>query len=179
MRTSALRLSVVYAASFATALVALVFVIYLLTARYINAEVDTVIERDARGMLDAYGRSGTRGIISELNLRASTFSRINAVYLLTDSEGFVIAGNLPAWPVMRGREGPWVEFEIELREGGVETDRPVKAVKAARSRHMIGVEDGEVVPSCFEFSRRHFRVVSSLDRDTKVSLPRSKFSLTS
>ena len=128
MRTSALRLSVVYAASFATALVALVFVIYLLTARYINAEVDTVIERDARGMLDAYGRSGTRGIISELNLRASTFSRINAVYLLTDSEGFVIAGNLPAWPVMRGREGPWVEFEIELREGGVETDRPVRAM---------------------------------------------------
>jgi signal transduction histidine kinase len=128
VRTSALRLSVVYAASFATALVALVFVIYLLTARYINAEVDTVIERDARGMLAAYGRSGARGIISELNMRASTFSRINAVYLLTDSEGFVIAGNLPAWPVMQRREGPWVEFEIELREGGFETDRPVRAM---------------------------------------------------
>jgi signal transduction histidine kinase len=128
VRTSALRLSVVYAASFAAALVALVFVIYLLTTRFINTEVDTVIERDALGMLDAYGRSGARGIISELNLRASTFSRINAVYLLTDSEGFVIAGNLQAWPVMRGRDGRWVEFEIELREGGLETDRPVRAM---------------------------------------------------
>lgn len=128
MRTSALRLSVVYAASFAVALVALVFVIYLLTARYINAEVDTVIERDALGMLDAYGRGGTRGIISEINLRASTFSRINAVYLLADNEGFVIAGNLPAWPVMKRRDDRWVEFEIELREGGVETDRPVRAM---------------------------------------------------
>ena len=85
MRTSALRLSVVYAASFAAALVALVFFIYLLTARFINAEVDTVIERDALGILDAYGRSGTRGIVGELNLRANTLSRINAVYLLTEN----------------------------------------------------------------------------------------------
>ena len=128
MRTSALRLSVVYAASFAAALVALVFVIYLLTTRFINTEVDAVIERDALGLLEAYGRSGTPGIISELNLRASTFSRINAVYLLTDGEGFVIAGNLPAWPMMRGRDGRWAEFEIELREGGIETDRPVRAL---------------------------------------------------
>lgn len=128
MRTSALRLSVVYAASFAAALVALVFVIYLSTTRFINAEVDTVIERDAMGLLEAYGRSGTRGIISELDLRERTFSRINAVYLLTDAEGFVIAGNLPAWPVMRGRDGRWVEFEIELREGGLVTGRPVRAM---------------------------------------------------
>jgi signal transduction histidine kinase len=128
VRTSALRLSVVYAASFAAALVALVFVIYLLTTRFINTEVDAVIERDALGLLEAYGRSGTPGIISELNLRASTFSRINAVYLLTDGEGFVIAGNLPAWPMMRGRDGRWAEFEIELREGGIETDRPVRAL---------------------------------------------------
>ncbi|MBL8201668.1 MAG: HAMP domain-containing histidine kinase [Chromatiales bacterium] len=127
MRTSALRLSVVYAASFAAALVALVFVIYLLTTRFIDAEVDTVIERDAMSILEAYGRSGTRGIVNELDLRERTFSRINAVYLLTDAEGFVIAGNLPAWPAMR-RDGRWVEFEIELREAGLETGRPVRAM---------------------------------------------------
>jgi signal transduction histidine kinase len=118
----------VYAASFATALVALVFVIYLLTTRFINTEVDTVIERDALSLLEAYGQSGTRGITSELILRAGTFSRINAVYLLADSEGFVIAGNLPAWPVMQGHDGRWVEFEIEMREGGLETGRPVRAM---------------------------------------------------
>jgi signal transduction histidine kinase len=143
VRTSALRLSVVYAASFAAALVALVFVIYLLTTRFINSEVDTVIERDALSLLEAYGRAGTRGIISELDLRAGTFSRINAVYLLTDSEGFVIAGNLPAWPLMRGHDGPWVEFEIELREGGRETGRPVRAMvlePGAGLRLLVGTD---------------------------------------
>ncbi len=128
MRTSALRLSIVYAATFAVALVALVFSIYLLTTRFINTELDTVIERDARSLVDAYGRGGPRGLVGELNLRARTFSRINAVYLLADNEGFVIAGNLPAWPMMDGRDGSWVEFEIELREGGQEIRRPVRAV---------------------------------------------------
>lgn len=128
MRTSALRLSVVYAASFAAALVALVFVIYVFTTRFINSEVDTVIERDALSILEAYGRNGPRGITNELDLRERTFSRINAVYLLTDAEGFVIAGNLPAWPVMSDRSGPWVEFEIELREAGTVTRRPVRAM---------------------------------------------------
>ncbi|MDH4023200.1 MAG: HAMP domain-containing histidine kinase, partial [Gammaproteobacteria bacterium] len=99
-----------------------------LTTRFINNEVDTVIERDALSLLEAYGQSGARGITSELTLRASTFSRINAVYLLADSEGFVIAGNLPAWPVMQVRDGSWVEFEIEMREGGRETGRPVRAM---------------------------------------------------
>jgi signal transduction histidine kinase len=119
---------VVYAASFAAALVALVFVIYLLTTRFIDAEVDTVIERDALSMLEAYGRGGTRGLITELDLRERTLGRINAVYLLTDAEGFVISGNLPAWPVMSGRNGRWVEFEIELQEGDTATQRPVRAM---------------------------------------------------
>lgn len=128
MRTSALRLSIVYAAIFAAALVVLVFFIYLLTARFIDAEVDAVIERDAAAMLDAYGRGGTREIIRELDLRAGTFSRINAVYLLADNQGFVIAGNLPAWPAMQGGDSSWVEFEIEQREAGRETRRPVRAM---------------------------------------------------
>lgn len=128
MRTSALRLSIVYAASFAAALVALVFVIYLLTTRFIDAEVDTVIERDAMSILESFARGGTRGIIAELDLRERTFSRINAVYLLTDAEGFVIAGSLPAWPAMSRRGGRWVEFEIELRENDRETGRPVRAM---------------------------------------------------
>jgi signal transduction histidine kinase len=143
VRTSALRLSIVYAATFATALVALVFAIYLLTTRFINSEVDTVIERDALSLLEAYGQGGARAISSELILRASTFSRINAVYLLADSEGFVIAGNLPAWPVMQERDGNWVEFEIEMRESGRETGRPVRAMVLAPApglRLLVGTD---------------------------------------
>ena len=123
MRTSALRLSVVYAAIFAAALLALVFVIYLLTARFIDTEVDAAIERDTAGFLEAYARGGVRTLAAELTLRSENWSRTNAVYLLTDSQGFVLAGNLPAWPTMHHDNGPWVDFVISVQEGGVEIEK--------------------------------------------------------
>jgi signal transduction histidine kinase len=146
MRTSALRLSVVYAAIFAAALLALVFVIYLLTARFIDAEVDTVIERDAAGFLDAYARGGVRTLAAELNLRAENWGRTNAVYLLTDAQGYVLAGNLPAWPTMRRGRGPWVDFEILVQESGFENERPVRAMVLEPGpglRFMVGTDLSE------------------------------------
>ncbi|MFZ1623427.1 MAG: HAMP domain-containing sensor histidine kinase [Gammaproteobacteria bacterium] len=134
MRTSALRLSVVYAAIFAAALLALVFVIYLLTARFIDTEVDAAIERDTAGFLEAYARGGVRTLAAELTLRSENWSRTNAVYLLTDSQGFVLAGNLPAWPTMHHDNGPWVDFVISVQEGGVEIERPIRAMVLEPSR---------------------------------------------
>ncbi len=146
MRTSALRLSVVYAAIFAAALLALVFVIYLLTTRFIDTEVDVTIERDAAGFLEAYARGGVRTLAAELNLRAENWSRTNAIYLLTDSQGFVLAGNLPAWPTVHHDGGPWVDFVISVQEAGAEIERPIRAMvlePAPGLRFMVGTDLSE------------------------------------
>ena len=146
MRTSALRLSVVYAAIFAAALLALVFVIYLLTTRFIDTEVDVTIERDAAGFLEAYARGGVRTLAAELNLRAENWSRTNAIYLLTDSQGYVLAGNLPAWPTVHRDGGPWVDFVISVQEAGVEIERPIRAMvlePAPGLRFMVGTDLSE------------------------------------
>lgn len=146
MRTSALRLSVVYAAIFAAALLALVFVIYLLTTRFIDTEVDVTIERDAAGFLEAYARGGVRTLAAELNLRAENWSRTNAIYLLTDSQGYVLAGNLAAWPTVRQDSGPWVDFVISVQESGAEIERPIRAMvlePAPGLRFMVGTDLSE------------------------------------
>jgi signal transduction histidine kinase len=146
VRTSALRLSLVYAATFAAALTVLVFIIYLLTTRFIDADVDTVIERDTAGFMEAYSRGGVRTLATELKLREDTWGRANAVYLLVDAEGFILAGNLAAWPAMREGAGPWVEFEIFVQEGGVETGRLVRALvvkPAADLRLLVGTDLSE------------------------------------
>jgi signal transduction histidine kinase len=134
---------VVYAAIFAAALLVLVFVIYLLTTRFIDAEVDAAIERDAAGFLEAYARGGVRTLAAELNFRAENWSRTNAVYLLTDSQGFVLAGNLPAWPTVHHDSGPWVDFVISVQEAGAEIERPIRAMVLEPSRglrFMVGTD---------------------------------------
>lgn len=146
MRASALRLSLVYAAAFASALVVLVFIIYLLTTRFIDTDVDTVIERDTAGFLEAYSRGGVRGLIAELKLREDTWGRANAVYLLVDGDGNVLAGNLPAWPAMSAGGEPWVEFEIFVQEGGQETARLVRGLVVrprADLRLLVGTDLSE------------------------------------
>lgn len=127
MRTSALRLSVLYAAIFAAALVALVFTIYLFTSRFIDGEMDEDIDGDVASLLEAFQRGGARQLAGELELHRGNWGRSNAVYLLVDRQGSALAGNLSAWPVMQSRSDRWVGFEILTREGDREVSHPVRA----------------------------------------------------
>jgi signal transduction histidine kinase len=128
MRTSALRLSVVYAAVFALALVVVVAAIYLVTANYLDDEVDAAIEQDLQTLLGAFNRGGARQLVREIDLRRGTFARTNGVYLLEDGDGTILAGTLQSWPVMEARGERWVQFDLEAREGRRFVNHPVRAV---------------------------------------------------
>jgi signal transduction histidine kinase len=128
MRLSALRLSLVYAAIFATALFVLIVSIYLFTTRFIDAEFDAAIEQDLQTLIGAYNDGGPRQLIREVDLRRGSWARSNGVYLLEASDGAVLAGNLAVWPAMEAREGRWVEFEIYTQEGRRERSHPVRAL---------------------------------------------------
>lgn len=146
MQTSAYRLSLVYAGTFATALTLLVAVIYFLTARFIDDEVDAAVESEFAGLLDAYQRGGARRLASELEFRRNSWGRNNAVSLLADSQGTVIAGNLSSWPLMRQLNDRWVEFEILTREGGAEVNHPVRGIAMQLPgdlRLLVGTDLGE------------------------------------
>lgn len=128
MRTSALRLSLVYAAVFAVALTVLVATIYLFTARYLDDEVDAAIEQDLQSLLMAYNRGGPRQLVREVDLRRGTWARTNGVYLLEDSDGTILAGTLQAWPAMEALGDRWAQFEVVTREGRREVSHPVRAL---------------------------------------------------
>ncbi len=129
MRTSAYRLSLAYAGIFVGAVIALVLVIYLLTTRFIDEEVDTAIERDVAVLLEAFQQGGIRRLTDEMELRRDAWGRANAVYLLADAQGTVLSGNLSAWPLMRSTDGRWVEFEIVTRAAPrIELSHPVRAI---------------------------------------------------
>jgi signal transduction histidine kinase len=128
MRVSALRVSLVYAAIFATALFVLIISIYLFTIRFVDDEFDAAIEQDLLALISAYNDGGPRQLTREVDLRRGVWARANGVYLLEDSDGTVLAGNLSVWPAMEARDDRWVEFEILTQEGGRERSHPVRAL---------------------------------------------------
>lgn len=127
MRTSALRVSLVYATLYAAALAALILTVYLLTVRFIDAEVETAIERDVNALVEAYSADGMPRLMEEVELREGAFGRSNGVYLLVDRRGSVLAGNLSAYPVMQMAGEKWVTFEFTTQVGDAEVSHPVRA----------------------------------------------------
>ena len=94
LRTSAFRLTLLYAGIFCASFVALFAIIYWSTARYMDRQLDDTISNEiAEIQSDAANGSvsSLQKIVSELSHKSPGF-----FYLLQDHDGNVLAGNLPA-----------------------------------------------------------------------------------
>ncbi|HWE75578.1 MAG TPA: ATP-binding protein [Stellaceae bacterium] len=94
LRTSAFRLTLLYAGIFCASFVVLFAVIYWSTARYMDRQFDDTVGNEiAEIQSDAASRNlaSLQEIVSELTLNSPGF-----FYLLQDPGGDVLAGNLPA-----------------------------------------------------------------------------------
>lgn len=127
MRLSSARLATLFVALFATGISLLLTAVYFLTARVLDREVDAVIRAEVDSLIDDYTRGGLIHLVSTLHRRSDNWGRTGAVYLLTESNGYPIAGNLAAWPREVTTYGSWVEFEIDASDSGGATKHPVRA----------------------------------------------------
>jgi len=126
-RLSSSRLTTLYVVIFAAGITALLTSIFVFTARVLDREVDAVIQAEVNGLIDDYRRGGLLQLISTLNLRADSWGRSGAVYLLIDPDGTTIAGNIVSWPTQIDANDKWIEFEIDASEHGGIVAHPVRA----------------------------------------------------
>jgi signal transduction histidine kinase len=94
LRTSAFRLTLLYAGIFCTSFIVLFAIIYWSTARYMDRQFDDTVGNEiAEIQSDAAdgNLAALQKIVSALTLNSPGF-----FYLLQDREGNVLAGNLPA-----------------------------------------------------------------------------------
>ena len=126
-RLSTSRLSALFVAIFAAGITVLLTSVYILTARVLDHEVDVVIQAEVNGLIDDYRSGGVVQLIETLHRRADSWGRTGAVYLLVDSQGRRIAGNIGGWPTRISTSGQWIEFEIDASEHGGVIAHPVRA----------------------------------------------------
>ncbi|MBM0103551.1 HAMP domain-containing histidine kinase [Steroidobacter sp. S1-65] len=127
MRLSTSRLAMLFIVIFAVGVTLVLTAVYFLTARVLDQEVDAVINSEVNNLVDDYSRGGLLQLISTLHRRADGWGRTGAVYLLVESNGFPLAGNLARWPQVVSRYNDWVEFEIDASEAGGAVSHPVRA----------------------------------------------------
>lgn len=127
VRLSSSRLALLLILVFAAGVALVLTSVYYLTARVLDREVDAVISSEVAHLVDDYSRGGLLQLVSTLRRRTDSWGRFGAVYLLTEANGYPIAGNLARWPTDVRIYDEWVEFEIDASEAGGIVAHPVRA----------------------------------------------------
>ena len=128
-KTSTFRLSLIYLSVFGASVLLLLGFIYWSTARLTTSQTDETIAAEITGLSEQYRRSGLVGLADVVRERSR--NQRQSLYLLTDGNRFVIAGNLNAWPEAETQPGGWLEFPYRRPIGGRVETHP------ARARHLI------------------------------------------
>jgi signal transduction histidine kinase len=127
MRLSSARLAALFVLVFAAGVTLVLATVYVLTATVLDNEVDAIIDGEVSNLVEDYARGGLLQLVSTLHHRADSWGRTGAVYLLTERNGYPIAGNLAREPQHVHNYDDWIEFEIDASEAGGIVAHPVRA----------------------------------------------------
>lgn len=111
-----LVLIMVVISAVSTALVLGLF--YYSANRTIQGETRQVVNADLLGLSEEYARGGVLGLAVAIERRTNRLNDQGAVYLLTDTFGNKIAGNLGAWPPTIEAGGGWIEVALIRTDTG-------------------------------------------------------------
>ena len=133
MRLSSARLALVYAVLVTVFTSSVLLAVYLLTRNALEREISAVVRAEVDDLSDDLRLGGIAQVAATLRLRADSWGRTGAIFLLADPLFRPVAGNLTAWPheiMPAGRPPPqsaMVEFEIAANERGESVLHPVEA----------------------------------------------------
>jgi signal transduction histidine kinase len=135
--SAALRLALLFAALFGVAVAAFASVLWWGSAGALDRQTDSAIAADAASLRVRAAQQGALSLVPAIAERIELdFASLN-IYLLTDAEGRVLAGNVPAWPQAMPREGGWQTVPV-LRDGGDwQTEARVLHLPLADGAHLL------------------------------------------
>jgi signal transduction histidine kinase len=106
LRSSTLRLALIWIGIFGTAVAALLGYVYWSSASYMLRQSDQALAMELVALREAYGRGGRGQLIAAILQRMSVGHLDSSIYLLADPSGAALAGNLMAWPAsLKGTSG--------------------------------------------------------------------------
>jgi signal transduction histidine kinase len=109
LTSSTFRLGAVYLTVFAISVAAILGYIYWNTAILLEQQIEDTLEAEVQGLAEQYRQRGPAGLLDIVNLRSRESE--GGVYILTNSIGRRVAGNLPALPAEAVGERGVIDFQ--------------------------------------------------------------------
>jgi signal transduction histidine kinase len=127
----------VFVALFTASIAALVGLTFVWTQRTVDREVAAVLQAELDGLEEDYRTGGLNELIVDLEARKGSWTRIGAVFLLTENHRR-LAGTLERWPVDATTDRHWLAFNLPARDGNSTVLHPIRAlVKPLDATHTL------------------------------------------
>lgn len=127
IRTSVVRLALIYISAFALTTAVLFGSVYVLTLRAVDSATEDLMESQIQGLSEQYLTLGLRGLVAVIRERSQSLDRSRAVYLLVDENYKTVVGNLDVWPELTTQHNQWFEFEVKINNDKQSEVHPIRA----------------------------------------------------
>lgn len=127
IRTSVVRLALIYISAFALTTAVLFGSVYVLTLRAVDLATEDLMESQIQGLSEQYLTLGLRGLVAVIHERSQSLDRSRAVYLLVDENYKTVVGNLDVWPELTTQRNQWFEFEVKVNHDKQSEIHPIRA----------------------------------------------------
>jgi len=125
MRSTTVRVALVYMALFALSVFAVLGFVHYATAGYLARQTDTAIAAEAAELANRYQEGGIRALARDISNKAVANIGRRSVYLLVDEDLDPIAGNINRWPrEVKPDAAGWLDFNLS---GAADGPDPVRA----------------------------------------------------
>jgi len=107
LKSAGFRFATLFAVLFLAAMVGFAFMLWWGTAGTLSRQIDDAIRADALGLQEAWRSGGTAAVVDAIGERLAVDIDDHAIYLLADSAGLRIGGNLDRWPAVAQASWSW------------------------------------------------------------------------
>jgi signal transduction histidine kinase len=141
LRSSTLRLALLYIGLFGAAIFGLFGYVYLSTLSHLRERADQEIARESSLLIGAYRQGGRAVAIAAIEQRLSARPLDGWTYLLVDNSLAPLAGNLGRWPAALQGDSGWTTFRSREEPRG--TIRAEFQRLPDGSRLLVGRDGGD------------------------------------
>jgi signal transduction histidine kinase len=126
VKTHAFRLASLYFVVFAVSVLGVLLFVYWMSADFVERQTQATLDAEIAGLAEQYAQRGISGLVQIVAARSAGDRGDGMLYLVTDSDGHPLAGNITGWPEGTPVAGGRVAFTVQMKVKGTTQTRPAQ-----------------------------------------------------
>lgn len=126
VRTHAFRLASLYFVVFAVSVLGVLFFVYWMSADFVERQTQATLDAEIAGLAEQYAQRGISGLVQIVAARSAGDRGDGMLYLVTDSGGHPLAGNITGWPEGTPVSAGPIAFNVQMKVKGTTQTRPAQ-----------------------------------------------------